>query len=219
MTTFEIIIFISLAINVFLGIAGLFLASEIRELRGEMRFFKDLDVQLVKAHEETNRTYDRLMDIYRSQTTMYTGIYEQYGKMEQSHKEICVEVNKLGEQHKKLLQCWENVEKRYSDSYEQFMHVNKQLIELNPVLKQITKEGVIFKAECESRSAVRRSPIVGPGVPDPEYDSVEVDQPKEANFVTQEKMEKVEEFLKEETAKKPRKSRKKEGPTKDVQAG
>lgn len=180
---------IQVVINLLLIVMILLTDYEIKKFKTDtaVKFasFLDMYQKLKLTQEETNKAYDRLIDIYRGQTTMYTNIYEQNIKMIEGY-------NMMVDQHGKLLECWDGVEKRYSQSYEQFMHVNKQLIELNPILKQIVKEGMIFRTDVDM---VRRVPIAGnhltfntgPEIPDKDPESEEPKPKKKTQKSTKKK--------------------------------
>ena len=192
MTKLQISFILQIVIN--LLIIGMIILNDIdiRKLRADqmdnlniMSATLDMYRKLNESQQRTNQAYDKLADICR----------EEYETLIGQYKIIIDEYNLIQEQHKKLLECWNGVEKRYSDNYEQFMHVNKQLIELNPILKQIVKEGVIFRSDVDM---ARRAPIVGnqlafntgPEIPDPEPEPEEV-KPKKTKKKKETNDEKV----------------------------
>lgn len=177
MTKLQISFIIQIVIN--LLIIGMIILNniDIQKLRAVqmdnlniMSATLDMYRKLQESQQCTNQAYVKTVDIWR----------EEYDTLIGQYKIIVDEYNLIQEQHQKLLECWDGVEKRYSDSYEQFNQVRKQFCELKPILKQIVDEGIVFKTYVENNSfsIAQHSPIIGPAIPDPEYEVVEDPKPE-----------------------------------------
>lgn len=170
MSKLQISFIIQIVIN--LLIIGMIILNDIdiRKLRADqmdnlniMSATLDMYKRLKESQQSTNQA---LVDVCR----------EEYQTLIGQYKIIIDEYNLIQTQHQKLLECWDGVEKRYSDSYEQFNQIRKQFCELKPILQQIVDEGIVFKTYVENNSfsIAQHSPIIGPAIPDPEYEPDEV---------------------------------------------
>lgn len=80
--------------------------------------------EIVPIYQETVKLVSEKFDAIQKLDEARERVYD---KMLEIHELIANHDKTLSEQHRKLLECWKNIEARYSDAYEEFRECSERL--------------------------------------------------------------------------------------------